>query len=127
MILAAIPSINLIPNSGPIDQIFHQTWLEVSVLGAPAGGYRITLIGLLIIVVIALAANAITERLTSSKAGGLLVATIITIIGSILAATYVKLPFDFAIEGVRIIAALLGAVIIAVFYTLIRSQFKGKK
>lgn len=127
MILAAIPSINLIPNSGPLDQIFHQTWLEVSVFGAPAGGYRITLIGLLIIFVIAFAANAITERLTSSKAGGLLVATVITILGSILTAAFVRLPFDFIIEGVRIIAALLGAVVIAVFYTLIRNQFKSKK
>ncbi|HEV8191583.1 MAG TPA: hypothetical protein VGP82_08870, partial [Ktedonobacterales bacterium] len=88
---------------------------------------RITLIGLIIITLLALLVNAITERLTSAKPGGLLAAIIITILGSILAATYVKLPFDFTIEGVRIIAALLGAVVIAVFYTLIRNQFKSKK
>jgi uncharacterized membrane protein YeaQ/YmgE (transglycosylase-associated protein family) len=127
MVLSAIPSIDLVPSSGPMNQIFHQTWLEVSVLGAPHGGYRITLSGLIIVFIIAFAANAITERLTSSKAGGLLVATVITILGSILTAAFVKLPFDFAIEGVRIIAALLGAVVIAVFYTLIRNQFKSKK
>ena len=34
------------------------------------------------------------------------------------------LPIDFAIEGVHIIAALLGALIIAVFYTLIVGQAK---
>jgi uncharacterized membrane protein YeaQ/YmgE (transglycosylase-associated protein family) len=127
MVLSAIPSLNFIPNNGLLDQIFHQSWIEVSVLGAPPNGYRITLIGLIIIVVLALLVNAITERLTSAKAGSLLVATIITILGSLLTVAYVNLPFDFAIEGVRIIAALLGAVIIAVFYTLIRSQFKSSK
>ena len=127
MVFSAIPSITFIPKSGIFDQIFHQTWIRVSVLGAPNGGYRITLIGLIIITLLALLVNAVTERLTSAKPGGLFVAIIITIIGAILAASFVNLPIDFAIEGVRIIAALLGAIVIAVFYTLIRGQFKGKK
>ncbi len=127
MVLSAIPEINFIPNSGLLDQIFHQSWIRVSILGAPSGGYLITLIGLIIIVLLALLVNALTERLTSAKAGSLAVATIITILGSLITVAYVKLPFDFAIEGVRIIAALLGAIVIAVFYTLIRSQFKSSK
>ena len=84
-------------------------------------------IGLIIILIIALAANAITERLTSRKAGGLLTATLITIIGSAIFQAYVLLPFDFSLEGVRIVAALLGAIVIAVFYTLIRGSAGGKK
>jgi uncharacterized membrane protein YeaQ/YmgE (transglycosylase-associated protein family) len=126
MLLADVQNLNFIPNSGILDTIFHQTWLEVSILGFPAGGYRITLIGLIIVLIIAIAANGITERLTSKKVGGLFAAVIVTLIGSWLFSAYVKLPFDFALENVRIIAALLGAVVIAVFYTLIRGQ-GGKK
>jgi uncharacterized membrane protein YeaQ/YmgE (transglycosylase-associated protein family) len=125
--LLAFQNINFIPNSGVLDQIFHQTWLAVSILGFPAGGYKITLIGLIIVLIIAIAANGITERLTSKKVGGLFAAVIVTLIGSWLFSAYVKLPFDFAVEGVRIVAALLGAVVIAVFYTLLRGQVSGKK
>lgn len=123
----AIQNINFIPNTGILDQIFHQSWLTVSILGFPKGGYRITLIGLIIILIIALAANAVTEKLTSRKVGGLFAATLITIIGSAIFQAYVLLPFDFALEGVRIIAALLGAIVIAVFYTLIKGAAGGKK
>jgi uncharacterized membrane protein YeaQ/YmgE (transglycosylase-associated protein family) len=122
VLLSAIPNLNFIPTSGPLDQIFHQTWLQFSILGFPHGGYRLNLIQLIIILIIALAANAITERLAGRKAGGLLLATLITVLGAALVEAYVTLPFDFALEGVRIIAALLGAVVIAVFYTLIRGQ-----
>ena len=125
--LLAIQSINFIPNSGILDQIFHQSWLQISVLGFPAGGYKITLIGLIIILIIALAANAITERLTSKKVGGLFAAVIVTLIGAWLFSAYVLLPFDFILEGVRVVAALLGAVVIAVFWTLIRGQAGGGK
>lgn len=126
MLLADVQNLNFIPNSGILDTIFHQTWLEVSIFGFPPGGYRITLIGLIIVLIIAIAANGITERLTSKKVGGLFAAVIVTLIGSWLFSAYVKLPFDFSLEGVRIIAALLGAVVIAVFYTLLRGQ-GGKK
>lgn len=122
MTLATIPSYNFIPDSGILDQIFHKTWLAVSILGIPPSGYRVTLIGLLIILVIAIAANGVTERLTSKKVGGLFAGVIITLLGSWLFSVYVNLPFDFQLEGVRIIAALLGAIVIAVFYTLIKGQ-----
>ncbi len=122
MTIAAIPSYNFIPNSGILDDIFHKTWLAVSIFGIPKDGYRVTLIGLIIILVIAIAAMAITERLTSKKLGGLFAGVLVTLLGSWLFSVYVNLPFDFALEGVRIIAALLGAVVIAVFYTLIKGQ-----
>ena len=125
MTLAAIPTINFIPRSGVWDSIFHQTWISVSIFGNPSGGYKITLIGLIIIVLLALLATGITERLTTHKPGGLAFAVVITILGSLLAAAFIRLPFDFIIEGVHIIAALIGAVIIAVFYTLIRSNMSS--
>lgn len=122
MTLAAIPTYNFIPSSGILNDIFHKTWLAVSIVGIPQDGYRVTLIGLIIILVIAIAAMAITERLTSKKLGGLFAGVLVTLLGSWLFSVYVNLPFDFALEGVRIIAALLGAVVIAVFYTLIKGQ-----
>ena len=124
--LAAIPNLTFIPTSGPLDLLFHQTWLAFSILGVPAGGYTLNLIDLLIIVIIALAANGINEQLIGRKAGGLLLATLITVLGLALVQAYVHLPFDFAVEGVRIIAALLGAVVIAVFYALLRGQGSHK-
>ncbi|HLJ79834.1 MAG TPA: hypothetical protein VKT52_00015 [Ktedonobacterales bacterium] len=123
----AIQNINFIPSSGILDQIFHQSWVTISILGFPKGGYKITLIGLIIVLVIALAANAITEKLTSRKVGGLFAAVVITLIGSAIFQAYVLLPFDFSLESIRIIAALLGAVVIAVFYTLIKGSVSGKK
>jgi uncharacterized membrane protein YeaQ/YmgE (transglycosylase-associated protein family) len=127
LVLADIKSYNFIPDSGFLDQLFHQTWLAISIFGNPANGYKLTLIGLLITLVIALTANFVTEKLTSKKVGSLFVATVVTILGSWLFQTYVLLPFDFALEGVRIIAALLGAIVVAVFYVLIRGTVqKGK-
>jgi uncharacterized membrane protein YeaQ/YmgE (transglycosylase-associated protein family) len=126
VLLSAIPNLTFIPTSGPLDQLFHQTWLAFAIFGVPAGGYRLNLIQLIIIVIIALGANAIAERLAGRKAGGLLLATLITVLGAALVQAYVKLPFDFALEGVRIIAALLGAVVIAVFYALLRGQGSHK-
>ena len=52
---------------------------------------------------------------------------LITILGSLLTAAFVRLPWDFIIEGVHILAALIGAVLIAVFYTLIRSSSSSSK
>jgi uncharacterized membrane protein YeaQ/YmgE (transglycosylase-associated protein family) len=126
VVLSAIANLNFIPTSGPLDTVFHQSWLAFSLLGVPAGGYKINLIDLLILLIIAIAANGITERLAGRKAGGLLLATLLTVIGSALVQAYVILPFDFALEGVRIVAALLGAVVIAVFYVLLLGQ-AGKK
>lgn len=127
MVLAATPNLEFIPHSGFWDSLFHQTWLSLSIFGMPAGGYKITLIGLIIIVLLALTAAAISERLTSRKPGGLAFTVLITILGSLLAAAFIRLPWDFTIEGVHILAALIGAVLIAVFYTLIRSSASSSK
>jgi uncharacterized membrane protein YeaQ/YmgE (transglycosylase-associated protein family) len=120
---AAIQSFNFpIPKGSFFDLVFHQTFFSLQILGMLNPPFSINLIGLIIIILIAFAANAVTERLTSNKAGGLFTAVLITLIGSYLFAAFVRFPFDFELEGVRIIAALLGAIIIAVFYTLIRKQ-----
>jgi hypothetical protein len=126
VVLSAMSNLTFIPTSGPLDTVFHQSWLAFSLLGMPAGGYKINGIDLLILLIIAIAANGITEQLAGRKAGGLLLATLITVLGSAIVQAYVTLPFDFALEGVRIVAALLGAVVIAVFYVLLLGQ-AGKK
>ena len=120
---------NFIPSSGILDTIFHKTWLAISILGVPPSGYKITLIGLIIITVIALAAAAVTERLAGAKPGGMLAAVLITLLGAWLFSVYVNMPgaLNFSLEGVRLIPAFLGAIIVAVFYVLIRKQFKGGK
>src|SRR5260370_3932678 len=126
VLLSASPNLTFIPTSGPLDLIFHKSWLAISVFGAPTGGYKVTFIALIILVIIALGANAITERLTGRKAGGLLLPTLITVLGAALVQAYVLLGFDFRLEGVRVIAALLGAVVIAVFYNLLRPHGSRK-
>ena len=129
----------IIPQSGILDTIFHKSWLAINIFGAPSnctpvnnvgcGGYAITLSGLIIIIIIALAAAAITERLAGAKPGGLLAAVLITLLGAYLFAAYVKLPpsLTFTLETVSLIPAFLGAIVVAVFYVLIRKQFKGGK
>lgn len=124
--VVALTNLTFIPTSGVLDAIFHQTWLAFSLFGVPAGGYKINLIDLIIVLIIALAANGITERLTSRKVGGLYFAVLLTIIGAYLMVAYVHLPFDVALEGVRIIAALFGAVIVAVFYNLLTGRSSRK-
>jgi uncharacterized protein YqgC (DUF456 family) len=119
-------NINLVPKTGILDQIFHQTWLSVSILGHPAEGYKINLIGLILVTILAFAVNGITERLTSRKAGGMLVAVLVTLLGAYLVSAYVRLPVEVTIEGVRMIAALLGAVVIAVFYNLLTGRASRK-
>jgi DMSO/TMAO reductase YedYZ heme-binding membrane subunit len=126
LLAATMQSFNFIPNSGILDTIFHQTWIRIAIFGFPNGGYKVTLIGLIILTILALTANAITERLTGKKVG-MLGALLITILGAYIFITYVSLPFDFAVEGIPIVAALLGAVVISVFYVLIKGQASGKK
>jgi hypothetical protein len=128
--LAAIAStvpanINFIPSDGGfLDLLFHRTALTIEVFGQPRPPFSINLIQFIIVLFLAFAINGATERLTGKKVG-MWLAVILTLIGSYLFSTYVNLPFDFRVEGVRIIAAILGALIIAVFYTLIVGQ--GKK
>lgn len=129
LVPASGPNIPIIPNSGILDLLFHQTWISFKILGWPEGDpITINLIQLIIFVIIALAALAVTERLTGSKPGGMVAGLIITVIGTWIITHFVFLPggLGFSIEGVPIIAALLGAIVVAVFYVLIRKQFGGK-
>ncbi|MGO8948032.1 MAG: hypothetical protein ACLQUY_10295 [Ktedonobacterales bacterium] len=122
---SGVHNLNFIPTDGGFfDLLFHKTALTIEVFGQPQPPFSINLIQFLIVLFLAFAINGATERLTGRKVG-LTTAVIVTLIGSWLCSTYVNLPFDFAIEGVRIVAAILGALIIAVFYTLIVGQ--GKK
>ena len=98
--------------------------LTFEIFGWPKPPFSINLIQLIIILFLAFAINGATERLTGRKVS-LALAVIITVIGAYLFSTYVLLPFDFSIEGVRIVAAILGALILAVFYTLIFGRGKG--
>ena len=126
-VLADVSNYNFIPTDGGfLDKLFHYTWIAISVFGNPAGGYKLTLIGLIIIGALAVIANFVTEQLTGRSVGSQLAAFVVTVIGSLLVQTYVLLPFDFALEGVRVIAALLGAIIVSVFYVLIAGKVKGK-
>jgi hypothetical protein len=118
-----VPGVNFIPTSGILDLLFHKTALTIEVLGQPQPPFSINLIQFIIVLFLAFSINGATERLTGRKVG-MWTAVIVTLIGSYLFAHYVNLPFDFAVEGVRIVAAILGALIIAVFYTLIVG--KGK-
>ena len=122
---SGVQNLNFIPTDGGFfDLLFHKTALTIEVFSQPKPPFSINLIQFIIVLFLAFAINGATERLTGRKVG-MWTAVIVTLIGSWLFSTYVNLPLDFAIEGVRIIAAILGALIIAVFYTLIGGQ--GKK
>jgi uncharacterized membrane protein YeaQ/YmgE (transglycosylase-associated protein family) len=125
MVLANVVTVNFIPTSGFLDTIFHQTWLALAILGWPSGGYKLTLIGLILVLIIATAATAVAERLAGGKPGGMLMSVLITLFGAWLFSAYVLLPFDVQMEGVRVVAALLGAIVVAVFFVLVRKQFGG--
>jgi hypothetical protein len=127
MVLSTVYHIDIIPTSGIFDLIFHQTWIAISILGFPANGYKLTLIALIILVILALAAAAVIERLTGAKPGQLLLTFLITLLGAYLFQVYVALPFDIIIEGVALVAAFLGAVVIGTFYVLIRNSVRGGK
>jgi|SRR6185312_4169142 len=126
IVLAAVPSYDPIPHTGILNTIFYQTDLTIQVLDWPANGYHINLIQLIILIVLALVVIFVTERLTSKKPGSLVTGVILTVIGAYLVETYARIPFDFAFEGVLIVSSLLGAIIVGVFYTLIRGQFSKK-
>ncbi len=126
IVLAAVPSFDPIPHTGILNTIFYQTDLTIQVLDWPVNGYHINLIQLIILIVLALVVIFVTERLTSKKPGSLVTGVILTVIGAYLVETYARIPFDFAFEGVLIVSSLLGAIIVGVFYTLIRGQFSKK-
>lgn len=119
--------ITFFPGNGTFDTIFRQTKLTVEVFGWPKGGYSINLIQLLILLVLALIVIFVAERLTKGKVGGLAIGVILTIIGAYIIQTVtVGIP-DMLIENIRIISSLLGAIIIGVFYILIRARFSSSK
>lgn len=126
IVLAAVPSFNPIPQSGILNTIFHQTDMRIQVLDFPANGYYLNLIQLIILIVLAVVVNFVTERLTNKKPGGLVTGVVLTVIGAYIVETFAKIPFDFSFEGVLIVASLIGAIIVGVFYTLIRAQFSKK-
>ncbi len=127
MVLGTVYTINPIPSSGILGLIFIKTWIAISILGFPPDGYKLTLIGLIILSLIALAAAAVIERLTGAKPGKLWVTFLITLLGAYIFAVYVRLPFDIILEGVALLASFLGAVVIGTFYVLIRNAVKGGK
>jgi uncharacterized membrane protein YeaQ/YmgE (transglycosylase-associated protein family) len=117
-------------HQGILKTIFIDSWLTFSLLGQPPNGFKLTLIDIIILVLIAYLVSAISERLTGKKLGGTFQATVITLLGTFIILAFARLPagLDFSIEDIQLIPALLGAILIAVFYTLIRAQFQqGKK
>ena len=118
----------LIPgiHDGILKTIFIDTWLRISLFGQPAGGFLVTLIDLIILAILAFAVTAITEWLTTKKLGNLFAGIVVTIIGALLMVAFVKLPFDLKLEDIPLIAALIGSIIVGVFYTLIRARMSKK-
>src|SRR5262249_62246135 len=108
-------------HEGILKTIFIDTWVSLSLFGQPAGGFKLTLIDLIIVALLAFAVTALTEWLTGQKLGKLFTGMIVTIIGALLVVMFVRLPapLDFAIEDVPIVAALIGAIIVVVFYVLL--------
>jgi hypothetical protein len=127
MVVANTSTVNFIPTNGILDLVFHQTDFTIRILGWPSGGYHLTLIGLIILLLIALAAAAVIERLTGAKPGKLLAAFLITLLGAFVFTAFVRLPFEIIMEGVRLVAAFLGAVVIGTFFVLIRNATGGGK
>ncbi len=129
MILAAtgkIIQVNLIPTDGGVlDRLFHLTWIKINIFGLLGpDGFQMTLAGLIVLVLVGLAATAVAERLAGEKPGKNLFTTVVlTLIGAYIFEAFVTLPFtDVSIEGVRLISALLGAIIFGVFFVLVRRQ-----
>ena len=121
--------ITFFPGNSTFDTIFRQTKLTVELFAWPKGGYSINLIQVLILLVLALIVVFVAERLTKGKVGGLAVGVVLTIIGAYVVqavTTSNKLP-DLSIEGVSIISSLVGAIIVGVFYILIRARFSSGK
>ncbi len=116
-------SFDPIPHSGVLGQIFYQTNARLHLFGRPAQGYSINLIQFIILLVLAIIVVYVTERLTNNKIGGLAAGVIVTLIGAFLIQSVTTSLPDFLFEGVRVVSSLIGALIIGVFYVLIRAQF----
>src|SRR5262245_33504387 len=115
-------------HEGILKTIFIDTWISLSLFGQPAGGFRLTLLDLVIVGLLALAVTAITQWLTGRKIGNLFAGMVVTIIGALLVLMFMRLPapLDFAIEDIAVVAALIGAIIVGVFYALIRARTSSR-
>ena len=112
------PSVAIFPSNGSFpDLLFHKTFLSFQIMGQPVPPFSINLIQFFIVLFLAFSVNGATERMTGRKVS-LMMAIIVTLFGSWLFVSFVRLPYDFSVEGVPIVATLLGALIVAVFYTL---------
>jgi len=82
---------------------------------------------LIIVALLAFAVTALTEWRTGQKLGKLFTGMVVTIVGALLVIMFVRLPapLDFAIEDVPIVAALIGAIIVGVFYVLLRARHRA--
>jgi hypothetical protein len=111
-------------HEGILKTIFIDTGITFTVLGQPANGFHLTLLDLIIVGLLAFAVTAITEWLTGRKIGNLFAGMVVTIIGALLVLMFVHLPapLDFAIEDIAVVAALIGATVVGVFYALIRAR-----
>lgn len=120
-------SFDPIPHTGVLNLIFYQTQAQVQILGWPSKPYTINLIQLIIVLILAVVVVFVAERLTKSKVGGMVAGVIITLIGAYFIQAVTSVIPDFVFEGVRIVSTLVGAIIIAVFYTLIRARLSSGK
>lgn len=131
MFFADVVPVNIIPTDGGLlDLLFHHTWIKLNLFGLfdKSDGFLLTLAGLIVLILVGLAATAVAARLAGDKPGKGLVSTVlITILGAYIFAAYVNLPFrDVQIEGVRLVSALLGSIIFGILFVLIRKQVSGK-
>ena len=115
-------------HEGILKTIFIDTGITFTILGQPAGGFHLSLLDLKIVGLLAFAVTAITEWLTGQKLGKLFTGMLVTILGALLVLMFVHLPapLDFAIEDIAVVAALIGATIVGVFYALIRARTSSK-
>jgi uncharacterized membrane-anchored protein YitT (DUF2179 family) len=115
-------------HEGILKTIFIDTGITFTILGQPAGGFHLTLLDLVIVGVLAFAVTAITEWLTGRKLGNLFAGMLVTILGALLVLMFVRLPapLDFAIEDIAVVAALIGATIVGVFYSLVRARTSSR-
>lgn len=120
-------SFDPIPHSGVLGQFFYQTTAQLRLFGWPAQGYSINLIQFIVLLALAIVVVFVIERLTKNKIGGLAAGVIVTLIGAFIIQTETRSMPDFLFEGVRVVSSLVGAIIIGVFYVLLRAQFARSK
>lgn len=120
-------SFDPIPHSGVIGRFFYETTAQLRLFGWPAQGYSINLIQFIVLLALAIVVVFVIERLTKNKIGGLAAGVIVTLIGAFIIQTETRSMPDFLFEGVRVVSSLVGAIIIGVFYVLLRAQFARSK